>query len=271
MTIRHCDLHSNTTDTRALSGGVWCDFPFDKMAADPSYAYFKKEDWIGYAVDDALSAGGVIFGDAGPWLAVQTASGTEITVSATAATGELVITDDADDNDEVALGFGDGSAGCIEYTQGVTGKPFWMEASLQHSALTNSFAIGLFLPADIAAATLTDNTGVVKNTSYIAAGANYTDGKTSLYGRSKATGQTARDVDTDMGTLVAAAQYRIGLTYKDGVLRFYVNGLETGKRTMTSTDCTDGSNFTPCFFSINDAAGADVTHNLDWVAWGQER
>ena len=271
MTIKHCDLHSNTTDVRALSGGVWCDFPFDKMAADPSYAYFKKEDFIGYAVDDALSGGGVIFGDAGPWLAVTSGSGTEMTVSATAATGELVITDHTDGNDENYLGFGDGTAGCIEYTNGVTGKPFWLEASLQHSALTNSFAFGLFLPAKIAAGTLTDDTGVVSNTDYICAGANLTDGKTSLYGRVKKVSVTAVDVDTDMGDITLATQYRIGMTYKDGVLRFYVNGIEQGKRTMLSTDLTDGANLTPMFGSINDAAGGAVTHNLDWVAWGQER
>jgi hypothetical protein len=268
MTVRHTDLHSNTTDLQKLSGGVWADFPFEAIAADSSRGFFKMEDFQSCVPAAALSGGGIVIGDAGGWTAVTTASGTEMTPSTTSATGEIIVTDHTNDNDENYLGFGNITAGGVDCTVS-TGKPFWFEAILKHSALTNSFAIGLFKPADIAAATLTDDTGVVKDTDYIAAGANLTDGKTSLYARTKKVSVTAVTLSTNIGSLTAATFYRLGIKYKGGVLRFYVNGLEVTSRTLVGTDITSGVQLTPMFGSINDAAGSAVTHNIDAIAWGQ--
>jgi hypothetical protein len=265
----HEDLNANTTDVQSPSG-LWSDCPVEKIVKDPSVGWLKHEDFISAAPEDALSSGGVIIGDAGAWKAVTTASGTEMAASTTSATGEIIVSGHTDDNDENYLGFGDGVAGPIDFTV-TTGKEFWFEACLKHSALTNSFFIGLAKPADIAAAVLTDNTGVVKDTDYVGFGANYTDGKTTLYARIKKVSVTAVTVDSDVGTITADTFYRVGLKYKGGVLSFYVNGSLVASRTVLSTDITSGVQLTPMFAEINDAAGAAVTHNIDWVRFAQVR
>lgn len=269
MPVIHADMHSNTTNTRRLSGGVWGRFPFADVSSDKTAAYFKMEDFLGAAPEDALSSGGNIIGDAGLWTAVTTASGTEMAISSAIEGGAIVVSGHTDDNDENYLGFGAASGGPIDVTVG--GQPFWFEACLKHSALTNSFFIGLLKGADVAAATLTDDTGVVKDTDYIGFGANYTDGKTTLYCRTKKTSTTAVTPSSNCGTITADTYYRVGLYYDGTVLRFYVNGLEVASRTLTTTDITAGVQLTPAFAEINDAAGAAVTHTIDWIAFGQKR
>jgi hypothetical protein len=269
MSVRHEDLHSNTTDTQKLSGGVWCDFPFEQIRHDPSKGWVKIEEFLNVGIEDSLSGGGIITADAGAWTIVQTASGTEASASATAATGVIQLLAHGNDNDEVYMGFGGAVEAPIDVTVS-TGKPFWLESSLKLSALTSSFAFGLFKPAAIAAATLTDDTGVVRaDTDWIGFCSNYTAGRDHLHCVTQKTSTTAVTVVANAGTLVADTYVRLGLKYKNGTLRYFVNGLEVGSRALVTTDITDGVQLTPMFAAINDAAGAEITMSIDNCAFGQ--
>lgn len=278
-------LFTNHMDanTSGLSPRLWRKLSANIMAADGSGR-------LVLAGDDFTSFYGTVtnkVGDySGGYKSYEETGGT-ITQVATEKGGVIAITSDGTDNDDMALAAGGatGVLGAISDTAGADHLTVF-ECRFKVSAITDDMGaifVGLTEEGLAAAASMTDNTGVMADKDYIGFCSVHTNGGTTgtnaiLKFQYKKNGQTAQTPIATLQTMVANTWYKVGFVYDPKAptskrITVYLDNAEqstyvTGANIAAAT-FPDGEELT--FSALTHQGGATGAHtlSLDWWAFGQ--
>lgn len=274
----------NGWNTRGLSPALWGDpakLVSDQEAGLCAYVF---EDFGGWGTH-TVNTNATIFGGATNWK-LQATANVLLNPPATLAIEEgehgiLTVSGATTDNDECYI--------CMPYgmcqidTTYPQGKVYF-ETRVKRDVLTDatgSFSVGLAKVSDVAAAMLTDGTGVMEaNVDHISF-VNLTDDADHVDFTFGATGQTYNTLLANAATLVADTWIKLGFLFDyaagDGnVLKFFVDGVHINRVSNTvSQAIAAGSTFpndallAPYFGFIQNGTANTNYPSIDWIGVAQ--
>jgi len=269
--------------TSGLSPRLWSRVTGTVMASDGDKRLVLAGDDFGSFFGTVASKVGDY---SGGYKSYEETGGT-ITQRPTYKGGVIAITSDGTDNDDMALAAGGatGVLGAISDTAADAHLTAF-ECRFSVSAVTDDMGalfVGLTEEGLAAAASMTDNTGVMADKDYIGFCTVHTNGGTTgtnaiLKAQYKKSGQTAQTPIAALQTLVADTWYKVGFVYDPAAppakrITFYLNNAEQATY-VTATNIAaatfpDAEELT--FSALTHQGGATGAWSLylDWWAFGQ--
>lgn len=270
-------------DTKGLSPRLWAPVSSNIMAADGSSRLIL-------AGDDFVSFYGTVtskVGDySGGYKSYEETGGT-ITQVATETGGVIAITSDGTKNDDMAIAAG-GATGVFGAISDTGGSDFMtaFECRFKVSAVTDDMGaifVGLTEEGLAAAASMTDNTGVMADKDYIGFCSVHKNGgadgtNAALNFQYRKSGAAAQTKISALQTMVANTWYKVGFLYNPAEvaskrIKVFLDNTEQGTyvtaANIAAATFPDGEEMT--FSAITHQGGATGAHSLylDWWAYAQ--
>jgi len=245
-----------------LSPAIWSDCPLLAVMSDPGMGYMVSDDFMDLGLSGTLTqiisnAGTgryLVFGGAGSTIVPDAAAGGGITLTLTDADQATSITTKQTPF-QITSGAGD----------------LWFEARVKTSTITTNeqaFFIGLMDTTAQSAVVPLTAAGAIADINCV--GFHKPEANTSAFDASyKANTVTAVEVNADIGAMVAATYFKVGMRFStsNNQLSFYVNGVkQTSSKTIpnaTGTDFPADVTLAPVF-AILAATNDTESMTMDW-------
>lgn len=257
-------IDENTS--RLPSPRIWQDCPILEIILGTANGVYIHEDFLHINAVDDNDEYNIVEGD----------DNSAIAILATLEGGILDLDIDQDDNEEVNLNYG-GATGVLGKFSSTAARKHWFECCVKASSVSDDvgcFAIGLG-EAGIAVADLqVDDTGVIKDVSYVAFRTVHKNGGTTgtnavVDVHYKKAGQTAAAAVSAAHTMVADTWTKFGWKFVPssstaGKVYFYVNNVEVG--TFDDIDATTWPDDVMLTFFAGAKVGSSAAYNfyIDW-------
>ena len=259
------------------SPSIWGSCPVESLMLDPSVGTYIFERWDrvqqrATMVTTQNSNGYYPLLDTGSTITGSTAT-TPTTKATWGVRDYMILSGDGTDNDQTSMmysGMTDTPTGLAVLDTGY-GKMWYETVVTVTSVVTNAYPNILVGLRDITATANEDMSDAgtdIADIDYVGYAVWQDDGD-ALDAIYQTTGSAFATVKATAGTLVASTWVRLGITFDDPTVTYWVDGANVGTVDINTSGFPDGEALTPFWLAKVGTSGTATTMNVGWWRFAQ--